>query len=125
MRASARWRRSSQPPGSTAPASCSSAPPWPRRRARRPRRPSRRRALPVADLAAAREDLGRAIMVVYERLAAGRLEAADLVDERTVVKPTPRRYIRHVVGERSVYEDDARIIGRFPAALGTILDIGA
>ena len=79
----------------------------------------------MAESAAGREQLGAAIMAVYERLAAGALAPGDVVDETMIRPSTPRRYIRHFIGERTIFEDDARIIGRFKRGMGAILDIGA
>jgi FkbM family methyltransferase len=78
-----------------------------------------------ATIAAARLALGQAIMPVYERLAAQALRAGDTVDEAAIRPSTPRRYIRHVLSTRAIFEEDARIIGRFRREMGTILDIGA
>jgi FkbM family methyltransferase len=79
----------------------------------------------MVDAAPARDRLAAAITAVYGRLKAGRLEAGDVVTGEALIPDTPPRYIRHVLAERSVYEDDARILARLPAAMGTILDIGA
>jgi hypothetical protein len=73
----------------------------------------------------AHEELGQAIDAVYDRLARGALQPSDLVEDRAVTRPTPRRYIRHFCANRTVYEEDARVIGRFGRSDGTILDIGA
>jgi FkbM family methyltransferase len=79
----------------------------------------------MAQLDLARDQLAATISAVYGRLKAGRLEPGDVVTGDGLIPDTPPRYIRQVLKERSVYEDDARIIGRLPGDMGTILDIGA
>jgi len=86
---------------------------------------SNARSAPLDGLAAAKELLGRAIMDVYGRLHAGALRSGDVVGERDIRPSTPRRYLRHFVKQRTIFEDDARIIGRFGHRQGAILDIGA
>jgi FkbM family methyltransferase len=76
-------------------------------------------------IAAARARLDPQIAAVYARLRQGSLQAGDIVEEDQVGFATPARWITDVIAKRSVYEEDARIIGRFRGDVGAILDIGA
>lgn len=79
----------------------------------------------MADEDRGRAALGAAIMAVYGRLAANRLEPGDVVTEAEIGPSTPRRYIRHFISNQTVFEDDARIVAKFRRGMGAILDIGA